>query len=86
MLLEQRTHKNYKRKKMVIVNSSLQSPSPMESTQIAKSALQTNGSVNDAVLDFNAKEVQKNNSSFQENAAVIAAQMTGKGLTLDIRG
>ncbi|HLD23698.1 MAG TPA: hypothetical protein VJA83_07115 [Sulfuricurvum sp.] len=71
---------------MVIVNSSLQSPSPMESTQIGQSALQTNGSVNDAVLDFNAKEVQKNNSSFQENAAVIAAQMTGKGLSLDIRG
>lgn len=71
---------------MVLVNSSVQSPSPMESTQIAKSALQTNGSVNDAILEFNAKEVQKNNSSFEENLAVIAAQMTGKGLTLDIRG
>lgn len=71
---------------MVIVNSSLQSPSPMESTQIAQSALQTNRSVNDAVLDFNAKEVQNNSSSFQENAAVISAQTSGKGLTLDIRG
>ncbi|MDP2849984.1 MAG: hypothetical protein Q8O20_02825 [Sulfuricurvum sp.] len=68
------------------MNSSLQSPSPMESTQIAQSALQTNRSVNDAVLDFNAKEIQKNNSSFQENAAVISAQTSGKGLTLDIRG
>jgi hypothetical protein len=33
---------------------------------------------------FNAKEVQKNSSRFQENIAVIAAQTTGKGLALDI--
>lgn len=71
---------------MVIVNSSLQSPSPMESTQIARSALQTNKSLDDAILEFNAKEVQKNSSKFQENLAVAAAQMTGKGLNLDIRG
>ena len=71
---------------MVIVNSSLQSPSPMESTQIARSALQTNKSLDDAILEFNAKEVEKNSSRFQENIAVIAAQTTGKGLNLDIRG
>lgn len=71
---------------MVIVNSSLQSPSPMESTHIAQSALQTNKSLDDAILEFNAKEVQKNSRSFQENIAVIAAQTTGKGLALDIRG
>lgn len=71
---------------MVIVNSSLQSPSPMESTQVAKSALQTNKSLDDAILEFNAKEVQKNSRSFQENIAMITAQTTGKGLALDIRG
>lgn len=71
---------------MIIVNGSLQSPSPMESTQIAQSALQTNKSLDDAILEFNAKEVQKNSSSFQDNIAVTTAQMTGKGLNLDIRG
>lgn len=71
---------------MIIMNSSLQSPSPMEANQIAQSVLQTNQSANDAILEFNAKEVQQNNSHFEENLAVIAAQMTGKGLTLDIRG
>ncbi|ADR32791.1 hypothetical protein Sulku_0123 [Sulfuricurvum kujiense DSM 16994] len=71
---------------MVIVNSSLQSPSPMESTQVAKSALQTNKSLDDAIIEFNTQEVQKNSSRFQENLSVMAAQMTGKGLNLDIRG
>lgn len=71
---------------MVIMNGALQSPSPMESTQIAHSALQTNKSLDDAILEFNAKEVQKNNSAFQDNLAVSAAQITGKGLALDIRG
>jgi len=71
---------------MVVVNSSLQSPSPMESTQVAKSALQTNKSLDDAIIEFNTQEVQKNSSNFQENLSIMAAQMTGKGLNLDIRG
>lgn len=71
---------------MIVMSSALQSPSPMEASQIAQSVLQTNQSANDAVLAFNAKEVQKNESHFDENLAVMAAQMTGKGLSLDIRG
>ena len=71
---------------MMILTPTQQSPSPMEANQIAQSVLQSNQSANDAVLAFNAKEVQKNESHFDENLAVMAAQMTGKGLSLDIRG
>lgn len=71
---------------MIIVNSSLQTPSMMESTQIAQSVHQNNRSVDDAIAEFNAQEVQKNQSNFDENLAVMAAQLTGKGLSLDLRG
>ena len=71
---------------MVILSSAQQSPSPMESNQIAESTLRHNRSLRDAILEFTAEEVQKNNTKFQENIAVISAQTSGKGLTLDIRG
>lgn len=71
---------------MVILSSAQQSPSPMESNQIAESTLQYNRSLSDAILEFTTEEVQKNNTKFQENIAVISAQTSGKGLTLDIRG
>lgn len=71
---------------MIIVNSSLQTPSMMESTQIAQSVHQNNRSVDDAIAEFNVQEVQKNQSNFDENLAVMGAQLTGKGLSLDLRG
>lgn len=71
---------------MIILNNSSQSPSPMEANQIAQSVLQSNRSLSDAISDFTAQEVQKNNTSFQENVAIASAQITGKGLALDIRG
>lgn len=71
---------------MVILNTSQQSPSPMEATQIANSVLQSNRSLNDAIVEFTAQEIQKNNAAFQQNIAVISAETTGKGLRLDIRG
>ena len=71
---------------MVILNNTFQSPSPMEANQIAQSVLQSNQSLSDAVSQFNAQEVQKNGTNFQNNLAVMAAEITGKGITLDIRG
>jgi hypothetical protein len=73
-------------KKMVILNNTFQSPSPMEAAQIAQSALQSNRSLSDAVSEFTAQEAQKNSTNFQNNLAVAAAQITGKGIALDIRG
>ncbi len=71
---------------MVILNSSFQTPSPMEANNIAVSVHQNNQSANDAIRDYTAREIQKNDTRFQENAAVISAQTSGKGLNLDMRG
>lgn len=71
---------------MIILSSALQTPSPMEASSIADSVLQSNKSLNEAVLDYTAREVQKNNAEFEENRAIAAAEITGKGMSLDVRG
>lgn len=71
---------------MMILSPSQQAPSPMEAESIADSVLQSNRSSNEAVLDYTAQEVQKNEARFQENIAIAAAEITGKGTALDIRG
>lgn len=71
---------------MIILNNTFQSLSPMEAESIANSVLQSNRSSNEAVLDYTAQEIQKNEARFQENIAIAAAEITGKGTALDIRG
>lgn len=69
---------------MTPINSSQLTPAPLEMDQTAKSAMQTNKPVEDAVLESIQEDLKKGDTEFQDNLAVAAAQLTGKGISLNV--
>ncbi len=69
---------------MMQITTSHQAPTPLEANSIAESSMQSNRPATEAVLEMLASELKKNREESLSNISSLAAEMTGKGMNLNV--